>query len=94
MGMFRNPMLIMMIFSAGLMYMMPKMMEGLDDEQKAQMQKQMAMQSDPQAMLSELFGGGGGDGDQDKKSKLEARADRSVGGGQSSASRRRRGKRD
>ncbi|GMI29161.1 hypothetical protein TrCOL_g13637 [Triparma columacea] len=61
MGLFRNPMLLMMLFSGGMMYMMPKMMEGMDDEQKEAMQKQMAMQSDPQAMLAELFGGGGDD---------------------------------
>lgn len=36
----------------------PKMMEGLDDEQKEDMRKQMEMQQDPTKMLSQLFGGG------------------------------------
>jgi hypothetical protein len=31
----------------GMMFMMPKMMEGLDPEQKEQMQRQMEMQQDP-----------------------------------------------
>eukprot|EP00518_Triparma_eleuthera_P004369 CAMPEP_0182464028 /NCGR_PEP_ID=MMETSP1319-20130603/8197_1 /TAXON_ID=172717 /ORGANISM="Bolidomonas pacifica, Strain RCC208" /LENGTH=194 /DNA_ID=CAMNT_0024663633 /DNA_START=25 /DNA_END=605 /DNA_ORIENTATION=- len=53
----KNPMLLMMLFSAGMMWYMPKMMEGMDPEQRAQMEKQMAMQSDPQAMLAELWGG-------------------------------------
>ena len=43
----KNPMLLMMIVSVGMMVLMPKMMEGLDPEQKEQMQKQMAMQQDP-----------------------------------------------
>ncbi|GMH82824.1 hypothetical protein TL16_g09394 [Triparma laevis f. inornata] len=48
MGLFKNPMLLMMLFSGGMMWYMPKMMEGMDPEQKAQLEKQMAMQSDPQ----------------------------------------------
>ena len=47
MSIFKNPMLLMMIVSVGGMVMMPKMMEGLDPEQKEQMQRQMAMQQDP-----------------------------------------------
>eukprot|EP00552_Chaetoceros_brevis_P002242 CAMPEP_0197739708 /NCGR_PEP_ID=MMETSP1435-20131217/20929_1 /TAXON_ID=426625 /ORGANISM="Chaetoceros brevis, Strain CCMP164" /LENGTH=61 /DNA_ID=CAMNT_0043329141 /DNA_START=8 /DNA_END=193 /DNA_ORIENTATION=+ len=35
---------------------MPQMMKGLDPEQKQQMKKQMEMQSDPQKMLSSLWG--------------------------------------
>ncbi|GMI61206.1 hypothetical protein ScalyP_jg8772 [Parmales sp. scaly parma] len=58
MGLFKNPMLLMMLFGAGMTYMMPKMMEGMDPEQKAQMEKQMAMQSDPMAMMKEMFSGG------------------------------------
>jgi|TARA_B110000971_G_C19940046_1_gene468302 hypothetical protein len=30
----------------------------MDPEQKAQMEKQMAMQSDPMAMMKEMFSGG------------------------------------
>ena len=47
----KNPMLLMMLFSAGMMWYMPKMMEGMDPEQRAQMEKQMAMQSDPQVSV-------------------------------------------
>ena len=47
MSIFKNPMVLMMIVSAGLVVLMPKMMEGLDPEQKEQMQRQMAMQQDP-----------------------------------------------
>lgn len=47
MSIFKNPMILMMIVSAGLVFVMPKMMEGLDPEQKEQMQRQMAMQQDP-----------------------------------------------
>lgn len=43
----KNPMMLMMIVSVGGMVLMPKMMEGLDPEQKEQMQRQMAMQQDP-----------------------------------------------
>jgi ER membrane protein complex subunit 7 len=56
--MFRNPMVIMMMLSAGMMFLMPKLMEGLDPEEKAQMRQQMAMQQDPAKMLSSLFGVG------------------------------------
>lgn len=52
----KNPMLLMMLFSAVLMFFMPKMMENLDEEQKEQMQRQMEMQSDPSKMLSQLWG--------------------------------------
>ena len=53
----KNPMVIMMAFSVGLMFFMPKMMEGLDPEEKAQMKKQMEMQQDPSKMLSSLWEG-------------------------------------
>ena len=39
------------------MYYMPKMMEGLDPEERARMQKQMEMQQNPTKMLGELFSG-------------------------------------
>lgn len=54
----KNPMVLMMGFSAILMFAMPKMMEGLEPEEKERMQKQMAMQNDPSKMLGQLFGGG------------------------------------
>ncbi|KAL7576986.1 hypothetical protein ACA910_006740 [Epithemia clementina (nom. ined.)] len=53
----KNPMVLMMAFSVGLMFFMPKMMEGLDPEEKAQMKKQMEMQQDPSKMLSSLWEG-------------------------------------
>ena len=57
-GLFRNPMVIMMVFSAGLMFLMPKMMEGLEPEERERMKRQMEMQQDPSKMLGQLFGGG------------------------------------
>lgn len=53
---FKNPMVLMMIVSVGFMVIMPYMMDGLDDEQKEQMKKQMEMQSDPTKMLSQMWG--------------------------------------
>jgi hypothetical protein len=46
-GIFKNPMLLMMIVMGGMMFVMPKMMENLDPEQKEQMQRQLEMQQDP-----------------------------------------------
>ena len=46
-GIFKNPMLLMMLVMGGMMVLMPKMMEGLDPEQKEQMQRQMELQQDP-----------------------------------------------
>eukprot|EP00797_Seminavis_robusta_P033075 Sro759_g198250.2 (211) ;mRNA; r:33794-34525 len=52
---FKNPMFLMMAFSVGMMFLMPKMMEGLDPEEKERMKQQMEMQKDPTKMLSSLF---------------------------------------
>lgn len=49
-----------MVFTVGLMYYMPKMMEGLEPEERERMQKQMEMQQNPTKMLGELFSGMGG----------------------------------
>lgn len=46
----------MMAFSVGMMFLMPKMMEGLDPEEKERMKQQMEMQKDPTKMLSQLWG--------------------------------------
>jgi hypothetical protein len=46
-GIFKNPMLLMMLVMGGMMFIMPKMMENLDPEQKEMMQRQMEMQKDP-----------------------------------------------
>eukprot|EP00548_Thalassiothrix_antarctica_P014668 CAMPEP_0194167190 /NCGR_PEP_ID=MMETSP0154-20130528/2552_1 /TAXON_ID=1049557 /ORGANISM="Thalassiothrix antarctica, Strain L6-D1" /LENGTH=226 /DNA_ID=CAMNT_0038878035 /DNA_START=35 /DNA_END=715 /DNA_ORIENTATION=+ len=50
-----NPMALMMVFSMGMMFLMPKLMEGMDPEERAQMQKQMQAQQDPSKMLSNLW---------------------------------------
>lgn len=51
----KNPMMLMMIVSAGLMFIMPKMMENLEPEERERMKKQMEMQSDPTKMLSSMW---------------------------------------
>lgn len=48
-------MFLMMAFSVGLMVLMPKMMEGLEPEEKARLKEQMASQQDPNKMLNNLF---------------------------------------
>jgi ER membrane protein complex subunit 7 len=58
-SMVKNPMLQMMIVMVGMMYMMPKLMEDMNPEERAQMKKQMALQQDPVKMLGEMFTGGG-----------------------------------
>ena len=64
-NMLKNPMVLMMLVSGVAMFAMPKMMEGLDPEEKAQMKKQMEAQTDPTKMLSQMFGDitGGQDSD-------------------------------
>mmetsp|Transcript_7005 Transcript_7005/g.10030 ORF Transcript_7005/g.10030 Transcript_7005/m.10030 type:complete len:220 (-) Transcript_7005:92-751(-) len=56
MGIFKNPMLLMMIVSGGLMFLMPKMMENLEPEEQERMKKQMEMQQDPTKAFSKLWG--------------------------------------
>mmetsp|Transcript_16013 Transcript_16013/g.44345 ORF Transcript_16013/g.44345 Transcript_16013/m.44345 type:complete len:231 (+) Transcript_16013:132-824(+) len=52
----KNPMVLMMVFSGGMMFMMPKMMEGLEPEEKARMKAQMEAQQDPSKMISQMWG--------------------------------------
>lgn len=52
----KNPMFLMMAVSVGFMFVMPKMMENLEPEEKARMQQQMEMQKDPTKMLASLWG--------------------------------------
>ncbi|EEC42880.1 predicted protein, partial [Phaeodactylum tricornutum CCAP 1055/1] len=40
-SMLKNPMFLMMAFSVGLMFLMPKMMEGLEPEERERMKQQM-----------------------------------------------------
>jgi len=58
-GILKNPMVLMMLVSVGLMLGMPKLMEGLDPEEKEEMRRQMKAQSNPTEMLSQMFSGGG-----------------------------------
>lgn len=66
---FKNPMFMMMLFSVGIMFLMPKMMEGLDPEEKERMKQQMEMQKDPSKMFSQIWGDI--TGDQDAASRLK-----------------------
>ena len=51
------------------MFLMPKMMEGLDPEEKARMKQQMEMQKDPTKMLSQLWGDMSGEAEASKGKK-------------------------
>jgi hypothetical protein len=51
----KNPMMLMMLLSIGMMFLVPKMMENLEPEERERMQKQMAAQQDPSKMLSNLW---------------------------------------
>lgn len=55
-GILGNPMIIMMIVSVGIMFALPKLIEGMDPEEKEQMRKQMEMQQDPSKMFNNLWG--------------------------------------
>ena len=75
-GLLRNPMVMMMLFSVGLMVAMPYMMEGLEPEEKARMKEQMKNQQDPTAMFSQMWGDITGAGEEEApapKSKKERR---------------------
>ena len=70
----RNPMVLMMLFSVGIMVAMPYMMDGLDPEEKARMREQMKNQQDPSAMLSQMWGDmTGANQDEAPKTKKERR---------------------
>ena len=67
----------MMLFSVGMMVMMPKMMEGLDPEEKARMKQQMEAQKDPTKMLSQMWGELSGQQEEDPaKARRERRQNR------------------
>ncbi len=74
--MLRNPMVIIMIFSVGMMFIMPQMMGNLDPEQKEQMKKQMEAQQDPTQMLSQLWGEISGAGTKEITEKKFVRKER------------------
>ena len=69
----KNPMVIMMLFSVVLMVMMPKMMEGMEPEEKARMKEQMKNQQDPSAMLTQMWSGitGGEEKEADTKKRIK-----------------------
>jgi hypothetical protein len=69
----KNPMVLMMLFSVGMMFVMPKMMEGLDPEEKARLKSQMEAQKDPTQMLSQMFGDITGAGEDPAASRRERR---------------------
>jgi hypothetical protein len=82
--MLKNPMVLMMLFSVGMMVLMPKMMEGLDPEEKARMKQQMEAQKDPTQMFSQMWGEITGSGDDQlqqsgmtRKERRERRAGKS-----------------
>ena len=67
----------MMVIGGGLMFLMPKMMEGLDPEEKARMKKQMEAQQDPTKMFSQMWGDITGQQEEDPgKTRRERRANR------------------
>mmetsp|Transcript_5153 Transcript_5153/g.10793 ORF Transcript_5153/g.10793 Transcript_5153/m.10793 type:complete len:217 (-) Transcript_5153:1574-2224(-) len=72
-GLLRNPMVLMMMLSVGMMVAMPKMMEGLDPEEKARMKEQMKNQQDPTAMFSQMWGDMTGAEDEGPMSRKERR---------------------
>ena len=76
------------------MAFMPKMMEGLDDEQREQMRQQMAtqnqMMTDPTKAFSNLFGEMAGSEDDNNVANRQRRIESSKAGGKTA----RRGKRD
>jgi hypothetical protein len=51
-----SPMTWMLLLSVAVAFYMPRMMDGLTEEEKAALQQQ----SNPQALFQELLGGGGG----------------------------------
>jgi hypothetical protein len=83
MSLLKNPMILFGMFGMAMMYYMPKMMENMDPEQRAEMQKQMAAQQDPTAMLKEMWGGeekDDDDDDEEESRKAAIKADKKGGG--------------
>lgn len=71
-----NPMMLMMVVSVGLMMLMPKMMEGLEPEEREKMKKQMEMQKDPSKMLSQILGDLTGTPEEEPKPKSRRKRDK------------------
>ena len=66
MSIFQQPMMLMMLFTMGIMFCLPKMMDQMDPEEMKKMQEEMGS-GDPSEGWSKLMGGGkkGGDSDED-----------------------------
>lgn len=84
--------------SVALMAFMPKMMEGLDDEQRQQMRQQMAtqnqMMTDPTKAFSNLFGEMAGSAEDDSGNASAANRQRRIESSKAGGKTARRGKRD
>ena len=72
---FRNPMLLMMMFTCGLVVFMPKLMDGMDPEEKKKLQEQMGAAQDPASMMKSLFGL---QGDEDDASEDEGDSKKKI----------------
>ena len=73
---FRNPMMLMLLFTGAVVVLMPKMMDNMDPEEMKKMQEQMGAAQDPASMLKNLFGAGGDDDDDDEPAEKPKHANR------------------
>ena len=74
-------MILMMLFTGGMLFLMPKMMEDMDPEQKEMMQKQMEFQQDPSKMLSSMLKGlTGAEDEDDSYVSMERKPSAKAGG--------------
>ena len=53
----QQPMFLMMLFTMGMVFLMPKMMDNMDPEEMKKMQAEMGS-GDPSEAWSKLMGGG------------------------------------
>lgn len=90
-GLLRNPMVLMMGFGVVVMFAMPAMMEGMDDEQRQQMQRNMEMQQDPSKMLGQLWGDFSGASAEPEPPAVRARPAAAASAGARPARRNKRG---
>jgi len=64
----RNPMALLMLFGVIMMFVMPSMMDNLDEDQKKKFKNQMEMQKDPTKLFSSLVSEFTGVGEADASS--------------------------
>jgi hypothetical protein len=67
----KNPMVLLMVFGVIMIFVMPSMMENLDEDQKMQFKKQMEMQKDPTKLFSSLIGDLSGKDDTETNSSVK-----------------------